>query len=407
MDVYYHRIEGFHGLDSIKGIERYGKRAAALCNTEDILLLDYYSEIKIPIEEIELLNTAGLGPNPENIYAVKFSSTQTWQENLANNREVIHTLEKLPLKRFMPFTAKSPIIHDLVKHLDIDYVFSSQSLAFWGEDKSTLITLGEKHGHVPKGFTCKNKDEFLEGWEKLSLQKNFTGEAVIKPFQGASGLLSTIVKTKEQVDNFVTNHELPGGGVIQEWFEFKSSPSINYWIHQQNIEELFISDQIFEDSPPLYGKEGTCIHRGNVFPSNCGDDILRKIRDYAQPIVQDFADRGYLGPIGFDAIVANDNEVWIVEANPRVTGPHYGYFAAKKKNAHAFRLSNEVIKKGTTPQELHNHLQNLFLTKNSSEGYFVYNFSNGKFTGVVLGKSRQNVDEIYDKIQKKLAEIRS
>lgn len=407
MDVYYHRIEGFHGLDSIKGIERYGKRAAALCNWEDVLLLDYYPGIQIPIEEIELLNVAGLGPKPQNIFAVNFSSAETWEQNLQKNREVIEALEKLPLKRFMPFTAKSPVIHDLVDHLKVDYVFSSKELAFWGEDKGSLIELGQKYGHVPLGFTCHSKDEFLEAWDRLAARDNFSGEAVIKPFQGASGLLSTIVKDKQGVADFVSNHELPGGGVIQEWYRFAASPSINYWVHDDEIEELFISDQIFEDSPPAYGKEGTCIHRGNVFPSNCSDEVIQKIRDYARPIVEDFVARGYRGPIGFDTIVTPQQQVWIIEANPRVTGPHYGYFAARKKKAKAFRLSNEQIKEGTTPQQLYQHLQDLFLTKNGDEGYFIYNFSNGKFTGVVLGKSRESIDDMYAVLQQRLSEIRS
>lgn len=407
MKIYYHRIEGFHGLDTIKGIERYGKRAAALCNSEDILLLDNYPNIKLPIEEISLLNDAGLGPKPENIFAVDFTSNKSWEENLANNNEVLSKILAMKPDTLMPFTGKSPIIHHLVKYFNVTYPFSNQEMSYWGENKATLIELGKKFSHIPDGFFCKNKDDFSKAWKQLAKKDNFTGKAVVKPLQGASGLLSSVIETEEMMIDFIEQYKLSdlGGGILQEWFTFTLSPSINYWVHENKIEELFISDQIFEDIPLSYGKVGTCIHRGNVSPSNLSKDLLQKLRDNVKPVVQYFHDKGYRGPIGFDTILTNDNKILIIEANPRVTGPHYGYFAAKNKNLEAFRLSNETIKKGTTPEALRNHLGDLFLTKDKNKGYFIYNFSDGKFTGVAVGKSRAEIDQVYVDVQKKLQDL--
>lgn len=408
MDVYYHRIEGFQGLDTIKGIEGYCKRAAALCHREDILLLDFYEGIEVPIPELSLLHKAGFGPKAENIFAVNFDHQISWEENVRKNQSTLHQVKKQNPQRLMPFSAKSSITQNLAKHWQTEFSWSSPELAFWGENKATLLELGEKLGHVPKGYSCSSETDFYHAWEKLKQKEDFTGEAVVKAFQSASGLLSAVVQTPEDLKQFLTTSGLgESGGVLEEWHRAQSSPSINYWIENNSYRELFISDQLFQEVPVQYGREGTCIHAGNVSPSTETETTQEEIRNIGKKFVQAFINKGYHGPIGFDTIVTKKGEVFFVEANPRTTGPHYGFFPAQKKQKKpAFRLRNEEIQSNITVQKLEEILGSLFLEEGKNEGYFLFNLYPGKFTGVLVGKNRTQIDEMEKELSERLANYR-
>ena len=412
--LYYHRmLEGFPKAlyKSVSYAAGYSKRSFVLTtlDKDDHVLIDPSDGMDLSFPELRLLNEQGLGPKPENIHVVNFDHEVDWKENLYRNHLLMEQLQDNDFDSLYPFTGKSSIVHHLAQELGVAVRTSSVDTAFWAEDKKTLLDFSHLVS-VPFGYKVGNNDDLLIRWHDLNHNKNYPGKAVVKASQAASGVTSTIIKTEEHLISFMQEFDLGelDGGVIEEWHDSDPrSPSLNCFIYPDGTyKNLFISDQIFEDTEVVYGQEGTRIYRGNRFPSTFNREIHQKITDSIQPLLEVLHEHGYWGPVGFDTIIVNDTDIFITEINPRITGPHFGWRPMKNLGLSCFSLQNEVVDKNISFGTLRDTLEEVLYSRGTNVGYIILNFFPGKFIGVIVACEPEKLDEIKMRVVDKLQPLR-
>lgn len=412
--LYYHRmVEGFPEslYRSVSHAAGYSKRSFVLTTPDrnDCVLIDPSRGMDLSFPELALLNRQGLGPRPENVFIAHFDHQRSWQENVAHNRQVLRRLQNSDIDILYPFTGKSTIVHLLADHLGVPVRTSSRESAYWCEDKKTLLAFRDL-APIPFGYEVLTNKELVAKWRTLSRSGSYPGTAVIKASQTASGVVSSIIKDEEHLRMFMGTFDLEelDGGVLMEWYDSdRRSPSINYFIYPDGtFKVLFVSDQIFEDSTPAYGHEGTRIHRGNRFPSTFTGDIQQRIIRCTRPLVEALCAHGYWGPVGFDTIVAHDDEIFITEINPRITGPHFGWRPMKNLGLPCFCLQNEKIAESIDFGRLKDILSGVLYAPGQEAGYILFNFFPGKFIGLIVSSDEQAADELRSRVAEILSPVR-
>ena len=412
--LYYHRmLEGFPEplYQSVSYAAGYSKRAFVLTTPHkgDHVLIDPSAGMDLSFPEIGLLNEQGLGPDPEKIHVVDFDHTAGWQENASRNRAIIDQLKNDGIEAVYPFTGKSRIVHALARECGAGVRTSACEETFWAEDKKTLLDLAHL-APVPFGYKVRDNAELYSKWQRLCGRSTYTGTAVVKASQSASGVTSTIVRSAGHLQSFTDVFDLGAlcGGVIEEWHESDPrSPSINYFIYPDGrCKVLFVSDQIFEDGRIVYGREGTRVYRGNRFPSTFDSAIQQRIAAGTLPLAEELYRHGYWGPVGFDTIVIGRSTLLITEINPRITGPHFGWRPMKNLGLSCFSLQNEEVRKDTGFGSLRDALEEVLYYPGKTEGYIILNFFPGKFIGVVVAAREDAMDEMKDRAAEKLRPLR-
>lgn len=407
--IFYHRIsEGFYGLSNIPGVEGYTKRALVVADSDDFVILDWHEGMEFPPPELELLNKQGIGPKLENVLVARFDHTQPWGKNVKRNQELINKLKDSDADALLPFTGMSVICQKLAEETKIPLRSAPKDECIWGNSKLTFQKLGNELGCIPRGIVCNTKDDIIQAWHTLAKLSDFSGKAVAKAAQSASGFGSSVARSVEELTKFLDTQDIEswGGASLQEWIESDiRSPSINYYLRPDGIKEFFITDQLFEGETK-YGVEGTRVHRGNRFPCSFPPKVKKEIRKKANPLAKEFVKGGYFGPLGFDSIVTLDGQVYLVEANARITGPHYGWRPMEKVEAKAFRLQNESFAKEVSMQALEDTLGKLLFSPTRASGYVIFNKYPKKFTGVVLADSPEDRDELAEEIDVCLGKLR-
>jgi len=412
--LYYHRmVEGFPKVlyESVSYAAGYSKRSFVLTTPagDDHVLIDPSHGMDLSFPELPLLNEQGLGPRPQNVHVVFFDHEQPWNDNLNRNRSLVDLLRCCKFTSLYPFTGKSSIVHALARELSIPVRTASADTTFWAEDKKTLLDFGHLTD-IPAGYKIKDNDDLIHTWRKLIQHESYPGKAVFKASQAASGVTSTILQSEEHCRTFINLFNLTDldGGVLEEWHDSDPrSPSVNYFIYPDgSYKTLFVSDQIFEKNDTEYGREGTRIYRGNRFPSSFGNDLQEKIVASTKPLLKALYERGYWGPVGFDTIVFNNNDILVTEINPRITGPHFGWRPMKNLGCTCFSLQNEAVNKNTSFNSLRTALEDVLFSKQKRQGYIILNFFPGKFIGVVLAAGYDGVDMIKKKVAERLRPLR-
>jgi hypothetical protein len=410
--IYARIIEGFPQqlYQSISYAPGYSKRGLVLTTpeTDDVVLIDAYDKMNLSEPtELAVLNSLGIGPKPENVRIVDFSPFKSWKENAYKNKNTIDWLKKKEFESFVVFTGKSQCVHHLSKELNISLMSSNLETSIWAEAKQTFQFFNKKHQLGPEGYTCKNNGEIIEAWSHLSSKKGFTGLGVVKASQSASGVVSSIVSTKQELEGFLKEFDFSklDGGVLEEWVSSDpSSPSINYDVFSTGkVKEAFISNQIFEDSAIRYGKEGTRIYRGNRYPTTFSESIQKEIREKSRVYLDELISNGYWGPVGFDTIVIPNNpkgsQVMVTEINPRLTGPRFAHEPMKLLGAKgAFCVNNEKVCKKYSPEDIVKQLKPIMFSPKTKSGFLFFNFFPGKFTGIILAKSEDELDSKVEEI---------
>jgi hypothetical protein len=404
-NLYYHRMmEGFPDrlYSSVSYAAGYSKRAFVLTTLEqdDHVIVDPTEGMDLSFPDLTLLNEQGLGPRPENVHTGRFDHYLHWSENLERNRELIEKLESVSFDYLFPFTGKSRICHALAERLGIPVRTSDSRTSYWAEDKKTLLEM-EHLSRVPAGCRVNDNTEIARCFSDLQNNPGFPGKMVLKAAQSASGTVSAIIETEAQLLDFIKEFDFSqlDGGVLEEWHESDMrSPSINYFIYPDGRSKiLFISNQIFEDSEIVHGKEGTRIYRGNAYPTDFDRSMREKIVKNTRPLVDELFKRGYWGPVGFDTIVVNGSDNYVTEINPRITGPHFGWRPMKNLGLSSFTLQNEKINPDEPFGKLRKTLEDILYYKGKSGGYVIFNFFPGKFIGLSLGSSPEEAAEIREK----------
>ncbi len=404
-NLYYHRMmEGFPDrlYSSVSYAAGYSKRAFVLTtpDRDDHVIIDPTDGMDLSFPDLALLNEQGIGPRPENVHTGHFDHFLHWSENLERNRELVEKLESFSFDYLFPFTGKSRICHALAERLRIPVRTSDSKTSYWAEDKKTLLEM-EHLSKIPPGNIVTDNKDIVESFNNLIKNPGHRGKVVLKAAQSASGTVSSIVETEDQLLDFIKEFDFSelDGGVLEEWYESdKRSPSINYFIYPDGRSKiLFISNQIFEDSEIIHGKEGTRVYRGNSFPTDFNDDIKEKIIRNTAPLVGELTKRGYWGPVGFDTIVVGESDNYVTEINPRITGPHFGWRPMKNLGLSSFSLQNEKINPDVPFHRLRKTLEDILYCRGKSGGFVIFNFFPGKFIGLSLGSSPEEVTEVREK----------
>ncbi len=404
-NLYYHRMmEGFPErlYSSVSYAAGYSKRSFVLTTIErdDHIIVDPTDGMDLSFPDLALLNEQGIGPNPENVHIGHFDHFLHWSENLTRNRELIEKLESIHFDHLFPFTGKSRICHALAERLGIPVRTSDSRTSYWAEDKKSLLEM-EHLSKIPAGCTVSNNGDIIRCFNMLTGNPGHPGKTVLKAAQSASGTVSSILENETQLLEFIEEFDFSqlDGGVLEEWYESdRRSPSINYFIYPDGrIKILFISNQIFEDSEIIPGREGTRVYRGNSFPSDFDQEMKDQIINNTIPLAEELFKKGYWGPVGFDTIVVNGSENYVTEINPRITGPHFGWRPMKNLGLSSFSLQNEKINPDESFRKLRETLEDILYYRGKSGGYVMFNFFPGKFIGLSLGSSPEEVKEIREK----------
>jgi D-alanine-D-alanine ligase-like ATP-grasp enzyme len=415
----YHRItEGFPSsmFDSIEHASGYSKRAFVLTTPKrnDVVLIDPTPSMDLSFPELSLLNAQGLGPKPENVRVLHLMKNNPRSLLSAANRPVISWLKSRGFSRMSVFTGKSEAVKLLAQTLKIETTCAGPKVAYWAENKQTLRLMVEKLKNevsIPAGKNIHSLEELAVALDFIRPQKKSPTTFVIKTAQGASGLLSTVVQKREHISDFLdkADKSFLTQTVIEEWIETDlPSPSINYSLAPSGKARLlFISDQMFESKKPIYGIEGTRIHRGNRFPSQFSTSILNKIVENTKPLLRALHQGGYWGPVGFDALITKRGKVYITEINPRVTGPHYGYGPMRLLHLSHFHMLNEKIRPEISFAQLRETLADNIYQPPKKAGVILFNFFPGKFISLVMGDEPRRLEGIIEKIKDRLAPLRA
>lgn len=413
--IYMRITEGFSAplYDQIRFAPGYSKRALVTTtpDTEDVVLFDHFFG-GYPREPVELamLNAIGVGPRATHVREVEFDHQVAWHVNVEHNQAVIDWLRDKKFSHLEPFTGKSTICHLLAEELGIPIHAPDVKTSHWAESKQTLQVLNQKYHFSPRGFICRNNEDILTHWETLSALPDFSGCAVVKASQCASGTVSTVVSKRSELTAFLKqfNYAELDGAVIEEWVASEPiSPSINYNVTESGeIEEAFISDQIFEEAPIQYGQHGTLIYRGNIFPSQFSKAIQDEIRAKSLVYLKELISLGVWGPIGFDAIVlkkpTDDAKIFISEINPRITGPRFAEYPMRNLNADYFCLQNLTFDPNRPIYTLQDELSPILFDKTKGEGFIPFNIFPGKCIGLVLSKKSDRLGPVIQTVNEHL-----
>jgi hypothetical protein len=186
--------------------------------------------------------------------------------------------------------------------------------------------------------------------------------------------------------------------------EVNLSPNILMHIEPGNGSIFCISatDQILSDN---------LMHDGNVYPSSAR--TLKEMITSAHQMSDWLQEEGYVGLIGFDFAEHQNHETgrfehFLAEINPRVNAAVYPkammeYLNEKQREKgwptiEAF-LSAKIKTTASSFAELNESYGHLFFKPKDGRGLVPYNIGwleHGKFNLAVFGKSRSDVEEMYE-----------
>ena len=209
------------------------------------------------------------------------------------------------------------------------------------------------------------------GWVKYTKPDSL----IIKLNKAARGFGSRHWHVGQGYNALFTLHQAsPEATLLEHWIDSGGySPSVQLWVHVNGVIELqSLHEQLLGPDKITYiGCRPLCIETS----------LLNKLTSEAYLIGQNFAKRGYVGPLGLDAIVAKDR-IWWLEANPRFTLAMYTHSLYQKIHRQLSRpayyqsicFCSSRLKKMTVQQFLH-RCRNLLYQPGKTEGIIPYELS--------------------------------
>jgi hypothetical protein len=235
-----------------------------------------------------------------------------------------------------------------------------------------------------------------------------TGRVIIRGSYGASGSSLFVVENNtlsiEQALSDIAHRTSNRIYLVEVMLEVSFSPNILMHIEpgNSNIFCISVTDQILSDN---------LMHDGNVYPSRAR--TLKEMLTSARKMSAWLQGEGYVGLIGFDFAEHQNQktgryEHFLAEINPRVNAAVYPksmmeYLNQKQlekgwPTIEAF-LSAKIKTTASSFAELKESYGHLFLKPKDGRGLVPYNIgwlAHGKFNLAVFGKSRSQVEEMYE-----------
>jgi len=175
--------------------------------------------------------------------------------------------------------------------------------------------------------TIMNREELISGTRKLL---NETGAVMVRSDLSIGGLGVWKVERELDLDTLLTDAQRSNPDrlfILQPLLDVVNSPNVQYEITQQGFQFLGVSEQQMTQSF-AFG--------GNEFPSPFGNDP--RLIKQSDRIAEWLHTKGYLGLVGIDFIVTTDDQVFIVEINPRVNTSTFPLLMCSRLGRKAFQL---------------------------------------------------------------------
>lgn len=414
-------LASFSDLESVlPGHEKYPERSLVLARADDVVCVLN----KIDEQYLQFLARLGLGPKCENVIVAKKddnSNLENLSEALMNNDDALSAIwkrisnnKKIQLHSFISSQEEYKLAAALERVLGrkVSVLKSNLELVQYVNQKTHVRAKAiELRVPVPPGEIVElqrsGRDIGLREIEAAIKRHIFkTGTVILKGSFGFSGSSIVIARNSaesiqsalQQIGQRSDNHTY----VIEVMLNVTVSPNILMHIAPDNISCVAITDQLLSSN---------LVHQGNSYPSTAKtlDDIL----DSAWILSTWLQKEGYAGLAGFDFGEYFDVQTgkfmhFLADINPRTNAAAYPKSLMEHLNRkqaatggppiEAF-LSTNVKTSARAFEELQKLYGYLFFDSKVGKGLVPYNtgcLEYGKFTLAALGRSRDEVLQIYE-----------
>jgi hypothetical protein len=437
IQIFVHSVTSLGNLvelaATVPGIEKYPERALLIARPDDIVCVAGI----VDKDYLQFLSSLGIGPRNGNVLVgsknVHRDSNVSLSDLIMRNDDALLRIKNLikrdkqivlnpfivTLKEFKLAATMERLLDNNVHLLGgnsfiVDYANRKHNI------RAKAIELGIR---VPDGETVdlelgQNGKPYDLTPIQVAINKYIhkTGKVIIKGSYGASGFSIIIVESSpESVNNALSKIANSAGNsiyIVEEMLEVTFSPNILMHIKPDcgRISCVCVTDQLLSDD---------LIHQGNAYPSSAR--TLPDMINSAQGVSKWLQGKGYSGLVGFDFgeySVPGTREIkhFLAEINPRINAATYPKSLMEHLNRkqrqkgapyiEAF-VSANIKTNARSFAELHESYGHLFFKPEIGKGLVPYNvgcLENGKFTMAFFGKSRNEVEEMYEDFKNELTE---
>jgi hypothetical protein len=232
-------------------------------------------------------------------------------ENLESYRDILQKGQALIPSQCTPY------VEEIARRLDIPVWSISNATQEMLNNKAFLYDLMFKYGvKLPEFTVCHDYMQLKNEFEKLTQQ-----------YQGVV-VKSTENKNGKFVLPFTGRRELTASRnltvfplIIEPYYEVLESLNYQFFINNRRISFLGASVQL------LSKRNKGLIHSGNIsIPENYFNRVIwNKYYDACSDFLGKFTETNYSGVLGIDLIRTTDDEVIIVDVNPRINASTFLY----------------------------------------------------------------------------------
>jgi hypothetical protein len=402
----------------LPGIEKYPERALLLARPGDLVCVLK----KVEDAYLDFLSDLGLGPNRENVVVAGRQQEElkdVFAAFLANPgvisemRDLMNERTAFHLQTFISSQEdfKMAALFEEALNKPVTSLRSNLSVVERANHKHYARTKAvELEVPVPPGEIVEMGPEFdLRGLEAaIRRQINTTGKVIVKGSYGFSGSSITVVENDSgsirNALSAISNGRDNDIFVVEAFFNVRVSPNFLMYIDAEYVTCVAITDQLLD---------ANLGHEGNSYPSRA--KTLPEMHDSAQKISRWLQEDGYRGFCGFDFGEYVDEETggydhFLSDINPRINASAYPKALMERLNREELDpgrppidvfLSANMKTNAKTFSELSRQCGPMFFSPRKGKGIVPYNtgcLEYGKFTAAILGKSWEEVLQIYDEL---------
>ncbi|MCC7553544.1 MAG: ATP-grasp domain-containing protein [Methanobacteriaceae archaeon] len=190
---------------------------------------------------------------------------------------------------------------------------------------------------VPETFKVNNVDELIE-----ILKNSEDKQYIVKPLKGFGGVGVNFLN-KEKTNQL---NDMEIEWLIQEYIDGNNISSST--LSTKNNSKTIINSRNLNEND--YNKEKNFIYNGNILPLDkntlkreSSDKIIKEMSEISEDIVKEF---NLIGSNGVDYIVDNQDQIYLLEINPRFQGTYECCEKVLKINmldAHLKAFNGELI----------------------------------------------------------------
>lgn len=265
---------------------------------------------------------------------------------------------------------------------------------------------------IPAGYSCKTVEQAVK---KAYLFSSKGEECIIKPDNGEDGIGQKRVPPDSSISsvlNIISNNKFLNHGavVVEKFIESDNnivSPSIEYYIKDDKLYYLYSCAQALSQDRTFLGVD--------IGPSILPTKIKREMIRMGDVFGRTLATLGYRGFFDIDFIVDKDQTVYAVESNLRRTGATHVHAIGQQLFGHGYEnhmylRSADVdlcVPEGLSISEIFNKLDPVLYPNIGRDRGVIVTISAGIPVGrlgyVVIGQSRQEIDNLQQTIYKLVA----